>query len=125
MKRGGAVRAHREGVLGGDVAHVGLEAVLGKLSAMRCMNRSRVTLAMIDAAAMAALVPSPRTTWRCGNSSVASRKPSVRQISGTGSSPRSARSSAWRFDRCSPRRSMSDAGTTTTQTWPAHSMTAA
>jgi hypothetical protein len=91
---------------------------------MRRMNRSRVTLAMMDAAAIAALRPSPPTTWRCRRAHPGTGKPSVRQTSGSGSSAQSACPSACRFDRCRPRRSISDAGTTHTATWEAHETTA-
>ena len=45
------------------------------------MIRSRVTLATIDAAAIAALFVSPSTTARCGGASGPSRKPSTRHAS--------------------------------------------
>ena len=80
------------------------------------MSRSRVTLAMIDAAAIAALVPSPPMIARCSRSS-GTRKPSDRSSApGGASSPRSARASAARFARCTPRRSTSQAGATITLT---------
>ena len=45
------------------------------------MSRSRVTLATIDAAAIAALFVSPSTIARCGGASGPSRKPSTRHAS--------------------------------------------
>ena len=66
------------------------------------MRRSRVTLATIEAAAMAALVPSPPMIARCSRSS-GTRKPSDRSSAPGGASrPRSARARAARLARCTP-----------------------
>ena len=56
---------------------------------MRCISRSRTTLATIDAAAIAALRSSPSTTAVCSGAAGPSRKPSTRQTSPGGVS-------AWR-----------------------------
>ena len=50
------------------------------------MSRSRVTLATIEAAAIAALFSSPSTTARCAGASGPSRKPSTRHASAGGES---------------------------------------
>ena len=63
------------------------------------MNLSRVTLATIDAAAIAALRPSPPTTARCTRAQPGTGNPSVRQTSGSGSNTHSAAPSAYRFER--------------------------
>ena len=60
------------------------------------MMRSRVTLATIDAAAMAALRVSPSTTALCGGASGPSRNPSTRHTSACGA--RSARTSRSPFE---------------------------
>ena len=88
------------------------------------MKRSRVTLATIEAAAMAALRPSPPTTARCARAQPGTLKPSVMHTSGSGSSAHSTRPSAERFERCSPRRSIWAAGMTHTDTCAADSITA-
>ena len=52
------------------------------------MTRSRVTFAMIEAAAIAALFVSPSTTAWCGGAVGPSRKPSTRQASAGGARSR-------------------------------------
>ena len=74
------------------------------------MIRSRVTLATIDAAAIAALLVSPSTTARWAGASGPSRKPSTRHASARGARSASTARSPQRFERCRPCRSMSQAG---------------
>ena len=69
------------------------------------MKRSRVTFAITDAAAIAALVASPPTTGRCSKPVGGTGKPSERQSSPTRHAAQRVRSAA-RFVLCSPRSSI-------------------
>ena len=79
----------------------------GWRSSARCMKRSRVTLAMIEAAAIAALVASPSTTARCSKPEVGDRE-AVGQAERARHARRrsSASRSAARFVLCRPRSSI-------------------
>ena len=79
------------------------------------MSRSRVTLATIEAAAIAALFVSPSTTAMCGGASGPSRNPSTRHASAGGCRSASTTRRPQRFERCSPRRSISRDGMTRTE----------
>src|SRR5919206_3533654 len=70
------------------------------------MNRSRDTLARIDAAAIAALVASPSTIARCSWPNAGTEKPSTRHSVPGRATRISASRSAARFVRCSPRPSI-------------------
>src|SRR3954447_12709605 len=70
------------------------------------MNRSRVTLARIEAAAIAALVASPSTIGRCSKPNSGTGKPSMRHSVPGRATPMSASRSAARLVRCRPRPSM-------------------
>src|SRR3954470_14337766 len=70
------------------------------------MKRSRVTLARIDAAAIAALVASPSTIGRCSKPNSGTGNPSMRQSVPGRATPMSASRNAARFVRCRPRPSM-------------------
>src|SRR5437763_1137698 len=87
---------------------------------MRRISRSRVTLATIDAAAMAALFSSPSTTARCGGAVGPRRNPSTRHASAGGESAHRIDLIAARFERCSPLRSISPCGITRTSIRSAH-----
>ena len=71
------------------------------------MTRSRVTLAMIEAAAIAALLVSPSTTARCAGASGPSRKPSTRHASAGGARSERTERKPQRLDLWRPFRSMS------------------
>src|SRR5215204_973169 len=73
---------------------------------MRCMKRSRVTLAITEAAAIAALVASPPTTARCSNPVGGTGKPSLRHSAPGRATRASTSESAARFVLCNPRSSM-------------------
>src|SRR3954454_23156351 len=70
------------------------------------MKRSRVTLARMEAAAIAALVASPSTIGRCSKPNSGTGKPSIRQSVSGRATPMSASRRAARFVRCRPRPSM-------------------
>ena len=70
------------------------------------MNRSRVTFAITEAAAIAALVASPPTTGRCSNPVGGTGNPSERQRQPSTPTRRSMSLSAARLVLCSPRSSM-------------------
>ena len=78
------------------------------------MMRSLVTLASTDAAATQAATRSPFQTASVGAGSPAIGKPSVRTYDGAGSRRRTACRMARTFMTCSPQRSTSVDGTTTT-----------
>ena len=113
--RARAVRLDGAGVVGGVMYPTCDEnPYRGYRASRRRIRRSRVTLATIDAAAMAALFVSPSTTAVCGGASGPSRKPSTRQASAGGWSSASTCPEPQRFDRCRPVRSMSAEGMTRT-----------
>ena len=70
------------------------------------MKRSRVTLAMTEAAAIAALVASPPTTARCSKPVGGTGKPSDRQSEPSQPTRRSVSDSAARLVLCRPRSSI-------------------
>src|SRR5215472_15744747 len=80
------------------------------------MRRSLVTLATIDAAAIAALFSSPSTTAVCSGADEPRRKPSTRHASAGGVSAWSIARRPARFERCRPLRSISPGGITRTAT---------
>jgi hypothetical protein len=73
---------------------------------MRRMKRSRVTFAMTEAAAIAALVASPPTTGRCSNPVAGTGKPSDRHRQPSTPTRRKTSDSAARLVLWSPRSSM-------------------
>jgi hypothetical protein len=73
---------------------------------MRTMKRSRVTLAITDAAAIAALVASPPTTGRWSNPVSGTGKPSDRHRQPSTPTRRSMSLNAARLVLCSPRSSI-------------------
>ena len=89
------------------------------------MIRSRVTLAITDAAAMQAATRSPFHTASPGTSSPSTGKPSVRTYDGRTSSRASERRSASTLATCMPSRSHSSCSTTTTDQASARRSTSA
>ena len=89
------------------------------------MRRSRATLATIEAAAMVALVASPRTIRSCtGAPAPSARRPSTRRSSARSPTARSARSRQARLAGRSPIRSIWLAGMETSETASAWARTA-
>ena len=107
VQRRDAVLGDRVAVLGRRVADVATRSPSpGGATSARCMKRSRVTLARIDAAAIAADFASPSITARCSKPKSATGKPSVRHsVPGTATRISDSRSAA-RLVLCSPRLSI-------------------
>ena len=103
MQRRDAVALDRVAVLGRRVADVRANSQPGCSASARCMKRSRVTLATIEAAAIAALVASPSTTARCWSPRSGTRKPSTRHSEPGTATRTSASCRAARLVRCRPR----------------------
>ena len=80
------------------------------------MYRSRVSLAITDAAAIAAEVESPPITARCANPRSPSAKPSDRQMQSSRATPNSASRRAARLVTCRPRSSIPGAQRETMRT---------
>ena len=78
------------------------------------MIRSRVTLASTDAAATHAAAWSPLGTASAGRPNPRTAKPSVRTYPGGAASAATARRMPSTFATCTPRRSISAGGMTTT-----------
>ena len=96
----------------------------GHFSCNSTMIRSRVTLAMTDAAAMHAATRSPFHIARPGTPRPAIGKPSVRTYPGVSSRRANARRIASTLVTCRPRRSTSSGGTMTTDHATARATTA-
>ena len=86
VPRGVAEAVDRVEMVAGRVALVAIESVARILACRSAMMRSRVTLARIDAAAIAVDRRSPPTIGRCGMSRSGMRKPSTRTNPGSGTS---------------------------------------
>ena len=103
VQRRDAVALDRLAVLGRRVADVGGEPPARWSASARCMKRSRVTLATIDAAAIAALVASPSTIARCSWPRSADREAVGEADAARAARPARARRAARRGSSCAGR----------------------
>ena len=95
MLRRIAKPCNRGEMVGGRVSLMTVESVARISGVQRSIRRSRVTLATIDAAAMAAHWRSPLITPRCAIGSEGIRKASTNTASGSGARASTARCMAF------------------------------